>query len=423
MIIGKKYIVKTKERNYEGIFVNENETHFFLKLGSGYNVGIDKSKVLESTEAKNNNISKEGKDTKKKSLKKETSADVLILHTGGTIASKVDYKTGGVSSKFSPEEILALFPELDDIATIDSKLVSNMPSDDMNFTHYNELIKEIEDNHDKFKGIIITHGTDTLHYTSAALSFALKGINIPIVLVGSQRSSDRPSSDAAINLLNATYFVTKNIPGVFVCMHESIEKKNSLILEGVNVKKLHSSRRDAFKQVNSKPIASLDYKNDVFELHRKPFSNNLSNSDDTFLKYDEKLKIGLIHSRPNMFSKEFEIYQGFDGMILVGTGLGHFPITKFDDNTKENSEIFKSIQKLSKTIPTVMTTQTVSGRVNLNVYSPGRALKEAGVLGHNCNIIYETAYMKLAYLLSNFKEDVEKLYSENLVGELPNSLI
>lgn len=409
---GSFYSITSDSVTREGVFVNATSKYVFLKLNSGYNVGIAKSKIKKVNLLKEKPLSKQ---TEQVISKKTGNADVLILHTGGTIASKVDYSTGGVSDKFSPEEILALFPELSSLASIDSKLVSNMPSDDMNFSHYNTLIDEVKKNHTKFKGIIITHGTDTLHYTSAALRFALKNIPIPVVLVGSQRSSDRPSSDAAINLLNAVYFITKKIPGVFICMHKDIKSMECHILDGVNVKKMHSSRRDAFKQINSLPLATIDFKNDYFALEKSAPKPDLKVE---FLKYKDDLKIGMVHARPNMFSKELALYASFDGLVLAGTGLGHFPITQFDSATAENNKIFKAIIDLASKIPVAMTTQTVNGTVNLNVYSPGRKLKDAGVLGHNCNMCYETAYIKLAYLLSNHPLEVKELYSKDLQGEL-----
>lgn len=404
---GCKYSIESDFYNGDCVFINEDPDCYFFKLKSGYNVGIDKKKL---TKAK---LLEEVKP-KKEVPYKQGKADILILHTGGTIASKVDYSTGAVSDKFSPQEIISMFPELKSFGSINSKLISNMPSDDMNFNHYNVLIDEVLKHIDDVKGIIITHGTDTLHYTSCALSFALRGIKKPVVLVGSQRSSDRPSSDAANNLLNASYFIKKNKPGVFVCMHESISKEDCLIFKGVNLRKMHSSRRDAFKQINSSPYARVNFKEELFEE-----ISTLKEVDDfNPLKFNPKLRIGMISSRPNMYSEEFKLYEKFDGLVLQGTGFGHFPITKFDSNTSENQKIFESLQKLSKKIPVVMSAQTIHGRVNLNVYTPGRKLKALGILGHGFSMTPETSYIKLAFILSNYKNQVGEFYEKDFVGEL-----
>jgi glutamyl-tRNA(Gln) amidotransferase subunit D len=401
LINGAKYEFKSKNISSEGIFISENDNSYFFKQSSGYNIGVKKDSLLEAKKIEDK------KPEKKESSEKIKNPDILILHTGGTIASKVDYSTGAVSDKFSPKEILGLFPELKEFGVIDSKLISNMPSDDMNFHHYNILINEVKENYKNLKGIIITHGTDTLHYTSAALSYALKEIPIPVVLVGSQRSSDRPSSDAANNLLNAAYFIGKQKPGVFVCMHEDLKKEDCLILKGLNAKKMHSSARDAFKQINDVAFARVNFKQKLFKQlekeNNKPGKLEITN-------YNTKLKIGLIYARPNMFSKELEIYSDYDGLILVGTGLGHFPINKFDENTSENKKIYEAIEKLAKKMPVIMTTQTVHGAVNLNVYTPGRKLKKLGVLGHSSKLTAESAYIKLAWLLSNHKDKVKEMY-------------
>ena len=407
-----KYEFKSKNISSKGIFLSENEDSYFFKLSSGYNIGVNKKSLIEAKKIE------DPKPAAKETSSKIKNPDILILHTGGTIASKVDYSTGAVSDKFSPKEILGLFPELEIFGAFDSVLISNMPSDDMNFNHYNKLIEEVIKNQDKVKGIIITHGTDTIHFTSAALSFALKGIKIPVVLVGSQRSSDRPSSDAANNLLNAAYFVTKKVPGVYICMHEDLKKENCLILKGVNVKKLHSSARDAFKQINTNPLARINFKEDLYEELTK--KQKASKEEFTPKKFNPKINVGLIYSRPGMLSKELAVFkEGYDGLILAGTGLGHFPITKFDDHTTENKKIFEELETLSKKIPLVMTTQTVYGNVNLNVYTPGRKIKKLGILGHDNSLSVESAYIKLAFLLSNYKkEEVKELYSKSLVSEL-----
>jgi glutamyl-tRNA(Gln) amidotransferase subunit D len=467
---GDKYRVLLKDNSHhEGVFVFENDLFIYLKLASGYNIGISKEKIesferIESKEIerkeKNKSESKDKTDDKTKDSeeKKGTHAhnkegtEILILHTGGTIASKVDYSTGAVHAKFTPDEMLDLFPELRNIAKIDSKLVRNMWSDDMRFAHYNILAKEIEkalnNNPQTLKGVILTHGTDTLHYTASALSFIFEKISIPVVLVGSQRSSDRPSSDAALNLLSAAFFISKaedhNIKGVFICMHESNDDKVCVILPAQNIKKLHSSRRDAFKAVNGSAVARINFEHKEFDIvagqhfhakseeelkgkektieitKEKNKNDESKHSHKTVLKlFNPDIKVGIIRSRPNLYPEEFKVYEHFDGLILEGTGLGHFPIEEIDEETELNKQIFAEIKKIASKKVVAMTTQTVFGRVNLNVYSPGRMLKDTGILGHNLDMITETAYLKLAWLLSNYDiEETKKLYSENLRGEI-----
>jgi glutamyl-tRNA(Gln) amidotransferase subunit D len=403
MNIGDYIEVKTDSEVFKGILMPDSLSgNLILKLDSGYNIGIDKKKIKDKKVLKEA-IKKEAKISKVRFSKELPT--VLILHTGGTIASKVSYKTGGVIAKFSPEEILELFPEINSIANIKTKLISNIFSEDMSFKDYNKLALQIKRECKNVEGVIITHGTDTMHYTSAALSFMLDNLGFPVILVGSQRSSDRGSSDAALNLVCAAQFIVKsNYSGVAVCMHSSMNDENCYILPGLKVKKLHSSRRDAFKSINSKPIASvstdgrIDYI--VHDFAKKDKTKILEVS-----LLNKNLKIGILKVHPNMHYSEISKYKNFNGLIIEGTGLGHAPIN-------ENVKIYNALKSLK--IPIVMCTQTVFGRVNMNVYSTGRKLQEFIVSGRD--MTSETAFIKLAWLLSNKKD--YKLISSNLKGEI-----
>ena len=337
------------------------------------------------------------------------------MHTGGTIASKVDYKTGGVSTNFAPEDLISMFPVLKDLVNIETRLVRNMWSESIRFPHYNLLAKEVEKEIKKGKdGVIITHGTDTLAYSSAALSFILEDINIPVILVGAQRSSDRGSSDAGFNLIKAAKFIAEtDFVGVSVCMHENSSDDSCLLFSPCKIKKLHSSRRDAFKTINGSAIARISEHVEFFINHTKKGERKLK------LKLiNEKLKIGVLTIHPNMFASEIKAYSKFNGLIIEGTGLGHMPVDKIDNFTLENNKIYLEIKKLAKKIPVVMITQTIFGRVNMNVYEPGIKLQQAGVLGNLTDLTLESAFIKLAWLLSNEKKSLKKLWDENLRGEL-----
>ncbi|MCC7574899.1 Glu-tRNA(Gln) amidotransferase subunit GatD [Candidatus Woesearchaeota archaeon] len=420
LVIGAKYeFVLVDGIVRKGVLVSKDDDSVFLKLSSGYNEGIF---------LKNIRSFKKLSDSPRvlsKTCILESKPDILILHTGGTIASRVDYSTGAVTSLVSPEDLLGLYPELKKNHRIGSELISNMPSDDLNFSHYNLIAKKIFDSvkkYPKLKGIILTHGTDTLHYTSAALSFMLPNIPVPVLVVGSQRSSDRPSSDAYSNLLNAVHFISeKSFSGVFVCMHSSLDDPDSFVFRGVNVRKLHSSKRDAFKAVNALPVARVNFESRKIVMFFEPV---VSRDKFELFLFNDKIKVGWIRARPGLRPEEFDVYKKFDALVLEGTGLGHFPIGEFDDNTRINKKIFNKLSLLSKCVVLVMVTQTINGRVNLNVYSHGRKLKELGVLGHDFALSPETAYIKVAWLLSNFKkEEIKDLYDKDFVGECVNRLI
>ncbi|MFW5865730.1 MAG: Glu-tRNA(Gln) amidotransferase subunit GatD [Nanoarchaeota archaeon] len=416
--------VTTQHTSYEGILLPSESDFVVLKLDSGYNIGIDPKRIKEAKLIEKKSAS----NIPKASLKEQdkTLPEISILHTGGTIASKVDYKTGGVVARFSPEELLELFPELQDIARIDSKLIGNMHSDDFNFSHFNTIASEIHNRaKEGKKRFIVTSGTDFLHYLSAALSFMLKDLPVGVLVVGSQRSSDRGSSDAAMNLICATQFLaTTEFQGVGVCMHESTEDNNCLILPGTNIRKMHSSRRDAFKPINTIAYARVDYDKRVVELFRELPKRRIPALPDKidFIGKpgrEHKLRIGMIHSRPHLHPEEFNTYKNYDALVLVGSGLGHFPISKTEGIGPDNTKNKQKIAELAKKMPVVMSTQTIYGRVHLNVYSPARELKDAGVKGHLSTMTPETAYVKIAWLASNTtKTKAEELFMENMVGEL-----
>src|SRR3989338_2063085 len=270
---GDRVKVIASDEIREGILMpNEETDSVVIKIDNGYNIGIDRKrvkeiKVVEKYKAKEEAAKKEAK----KDFKKPS---ITILHTGGTIASKVNYEVGGVIAKFSPEELMEMFQELNKIANFDSKLIEQMFSEDMRFEHYKKIAsavkKEIQKNVD---GVIITHGTDTLGYSAAALAFMLENVNIPILLVGAQRSSDRGSSDAAINLICAAEFIAKSdFSGVAICMHEKMDDKISAIMPPCKTRKLHSSRRDAFKVVNDAVIAKVDYETKKIDFVGKDYA-------------------------------------------------------------------------------------------------------------------------------------------------------
>ncbi|MBT3416751.1 Glu-tRNA(Gln) amidotransferase subunit GatD [Candidatus Woesearchaeota archaeon] len=407
MKTGDHIEIKTSTRLVKGILMPDSISgKLVLKLSSGYNIGIDQKNI------KSKKILKKATKLVKKSTKIKQNKKlpkILILHTGGTIASKVSYETGGVIAKFKPEELLELIPELGNIANIETKLISNIFSEDMGFKDYNILAKEIKKAKD-YEGIIITHGTDTLHYTSAALSFMLENLGFPVILVGSQRSSDRGSSDAAINMICATQFIiNSDFAEVGICMHSSMDDGECAILPGLKSRKFHSSRRDAFQAVNGKPYALVNTKGKIKIVDNRFRKKQDSNTEANL--FNEKLKIGILRAHPNLNSKEISCFNGFDGMILEGTGLGHFPIN-------ENPQILKELKKLNKEMPLIMTSQTIFGRVNMDVYSTGRELQKIVLSGED--MLTEVAFIKLAYLLSK-KQDIA-LISENLKGEINNRI-
>jgi glutamyl-tRNA(Gln) amidotransferase subunit D len=392
----------------------------FLKLKSGYNVGLEEKKIFMIKKiSEGQKVAKPGTIEIKQnpSLPK-----ILILHTGGTIASRVNYETGGVFASFSPSDLLAMFPELMQKANFETKLIANIESENMRFVHYAKIAEEIKKTlGSKPMGIIIPHGTDTMAYTAAALAFMIQSPQIPILLVGAQRSSDRGSSDAAMNLSCAVDFITKtNFCGIGICMHENENDSACVILPPTKTRKMHSSRRDAFKAINAKPIARIEYKTGKIEFLEQNYLKK-GHELQTVFKTKMEEKTGLLKSTPALIPEQITFFakQKFQGLVLEGTGLGHLPILSRTGIEKTNAQNFKALQSLiKKGCIVVMTTQCIYGRVDMNVYSAGRELLKIGVL-EGKDMLPETALVKLAWLLGNFsKKQVPELFSKNLCGEI-----
>lgn len=400
------------EKPFNGTIIQEEEDTVVVKLDSGYNISARPGELKNIKEVK--------QETKKQEKVPEVKQDatlpkIAVLHTGGTIASKVDYETGSVISRYSAEELLALVPELKKHANITSRLLRNMWSEDMRFAHYNLLAEEVKKEVGNVAGIIITHGTDTMHYTSAALSFILENVPLPVVLVGAQRSSDRGSGDGALNLLAAVRYIKENNPGVTVCMHETSDDNNCVILPGTRCRKMHTSTRDAFKAINDTPVAKVT--RDSVEIFRK------TTASGTFAvrPMNDSIKTAIVKVHTNMRAEQFAWYKGYKGLVIEGTGIaGNAPINEIDKETKEHSKIAEALKALAKSGTLLCaTSQTIHGRLSMNVYTTGRKMQEIGIIGHMMDMTPETAYIKLSWLLSNYdKKDAKELYLKNLRGEI-----
>ena len=417
---GDKVKISTKKTTEEGILMpTPDENTVIIKLSNGYNLGFEKKDVQKIE------VLEERKETEveKEEIKKNPDLPTIsILHTGGTIASKVDYRTGGVVSKFSPEDLISMFPELSEIANIESELISQMWSDDFRFSHF-KLIAEAIEKHVKkdVKGIILGMGTDNLAVAAAALSFIIESSPIPIIIVGSQRSSDRGSSDAGMNLICATEFITKtDFCGVAICMHDSAEDNNCTILPATKTRKMHSSRRDAFKTVNDIPIAKINYQTRKINFLQKEYPKK---SKNLILKPEMEEKVGLLKIHVNMFPEQFEFFKDYKGLVLEGTGLGQTPGQVPNDLSEIHKKIYPAIKKvIDSGCVVVMTTQCLFGRVNMNVYDKGRDLLELGIIPGQ-DMLANTALVKLSWLLANYSsEETKKLINQNLRGELNEQL-
>lgn len=411
--VGDRIRVKKAERVYEGILMPRTElggpNHLVMKLDNGYNLGVKISKGVKLSRVEKGKIPKLGlppleikRDPKK--------PNVTIVGTGGTVACRVDYRTGAVYPAFTARELYSAVPELADLANIKTVAAASVFSENMTPALWvkigRAITKEINAGAD---GVVVAHGTDTMGYTAAALSFMLKDLFKPVMLVGSQRSSDRPSSDAALNLISAVAVAAQSdIAEVCVVMHGATDDDFCFIHSGTKVRKCHTSRRDTFQTINDIPIGVI--KGGRVTLFRKDYNRAKPKGR---VKLDGKFesKVALVKVFPNMQPNVIEglIKGGYKGIVLEGTGLGHTP-----------EFLYSGIKKAIKLgIPIVMTSQCIWGRVNMKVYSTGRDLLNLGVIPGE-DMLPETAYVKLMWTLGHTRklQEISKLMRTNLAGEI-----
>ena len=399
------------DQTFEGILIPRseygNEEHVVIKMRSGYNIGVQ---ITPSTR-----IEKIGEGAKPSfqppplPKQKVNLPQVAILSTGGTIASRVDYRTGGVRPALTANDLYSVVPELADIATIDTEILLSIFSENITPTHWAEIAKSVARHVENGKsGVIIAHGTDTLGYTAAALSFALQNLSVPVVVVGSQRSADRPSSDGATNLLAAVKAAaTAPFAGVFVAMHETVSDRGIVFHRGTKVRKCHTSRRDTFKSINTSPVARLE--DGKLTMLVKDYNGRDSNRK-LVLKPNFDEKVALVKFYPSMNPKVVEWYveNGFKGIVLEGTGLGHV-----------GSFLFPFIKKaVENDVIVAMTSQCIWGRLGMEVYYTGRDLLNLGVMPLE-DMLAETALVKLMWIFGQTKDtdEAKQLLKTNIAYE------
>ena len=398
----------TSELTFSGILMpryeSGDESHIVLKLKSGYNIGIEFEKIEKIEKIGQLEL---GVENSQMIEKNEKLPKILLLSTGGTIASKVDYRTGAVTPALSASELYEAVPEIAKIANVDAEVLFSEYSENLQPEHWLEIAKKVDSVADSdYTGIIIAHGTDTMHYSSAFLSFALSGFKKPITLVGSQRSSDRPSSDAALNLIAATKFlVNTKSKGVFVVMHQNESDDAIACHLGTRVRKNHTSKRSAFQTVGSEP-AFVMYENEILENMKNTFFKE--NEYNPRINLDTKVALIKYHPGFNPEIIDSLIKLEYRGIIFEGTGLGHVGRTMYDSikKAKENG-IFLG-----------MTSQCIDGRVSMTVYESGRDLLDMGIIPLE-NMIPEVALVKAMWVLGNCnsEDDIKNMMLENYSSE------
>lgn len=412
---GDRVKVKHNNETYTGIVSKDSTTKtLMLRLDNGYSLGIKLSKGTS--------IQVLGKTQKKKipNIKAEQNKNlpsVAIISTGGTIASSIDYKSGAVSPITKPEELLAKVPELTEIVNI-TKVSQpfSVFSEDMSPKEWQKLAKEVANElNNGNAGVIVTHGTDTLHYTAAALSFMLRHLSKPVAVVGGQRSSDRGSFDGALNLICGAHFAKSDIAEVAVVMHGTTEDNFCFVNRGTKVRKLHSSRRDAFRPVNELPFGRM-WKDGTLEVLNKNFNKRSDEKVIADTKFEEKVALIKFFPGADPDILKYFISKGYKGIIIEATGLGQVATNPVAKNKSWLPAIKAAI---NKKVFIGFSSQTIYGKVDPYVYSSARVLQDAGVVFLE-DMLSETALVKLGWVLGHTtkQDEVKKFMLLNIAGEI-----
>jgi len=405
-----------------------------IKLVNGYNLSFPLSYVEEFQVM--GEIPEVEEEQPEPLVQDESLPLVHLIHTGGTIASKVDYSTGAVTARFEPSELLQAVPELRSIARIRAVKLGNMWSDDIRPRHWNRMLKATEEAFaEGAVGVVITHGTDTLHLSAAAMAYGWSGEGGRppgrIVLTGSQRSPDRGSSDAAENLISAVFWAangpapTGYRDSSVVVAHASSSDGRCAVLPGCACRKYHSSRRDAFKPINQGPIAHVHLGHDGprIELEeRDPQDARIEAISPTM--FDDTVRIAQFISDGHLHSDMVNsaIGLGYDALLFHGTGLGHLPISDPQEDSPENTKLRVLLEDYCEGggIAAIVA-QTIHGPVHLDVYSKGRVQQSIGMIGNHSLCPPGSALVKLHFLLSRNKsrDYVSEGWGSDLLGENP----
>ncbi|MEA3329434.1 MAG: Glu-tRNA(Gln) amidotransferase subunit GatD [Nanoarchaeota archaeon] len=409
---GVKVKLHTRQGDFECVILESPSKEVVLvKLNSGYNIGLMEEDILDLKVIHEKKIVDEIKS--KVEVKKDL-PNIALVVTGGTISSRLDSKTGAVKWLTESDELLKFYPEILEIANIAKIEVPFMKaSEDMDCKDWTVIAETVANllNDSKIEGVIVTHGTDFLHYTAVALSFALENLNKPVVLTYSQRSSDRASSDARLNLQCAARVAVSDIAEVMLVGHGTIDDNFCLALPGTKVRKMHTSRRDTFRPINSRAIAK------VFQDKIEPFEkyNVRDNKKRVELKNKFSDKVALVKFYPGMKSEIFDYFlnEKYKGLVVELSGLGHL-------STKDSrNDLIAKIKKLvSKGVIVCGVAQTIYGKVDPLVYSNGRELEKTGMLFLG-DMLSETALVKLSWVLgdSNLRKNSKENMLRNFTGE------
>ncbi len=331
---------------------------------------------------------------------------VCLITTGGTISSVYDSETRALRPGLSVEELIERLPKgMGNIEVIQRELYQ-LDSANAQPHHWQTLastIKEVSEEIQDLTGIVVTHGTDTMTYSAAAVSFMVQDFGKPIVFTGSQIPATVPWSDGPRNLLDAIRVAA------FGDLGETCIVFNGEVHRATRAKKVRANSYDAFDSMDPSPIGLLARDIVLYEGRKK--------RDHTCIpRFDTRLddRVFLLKVFPGMPPQTLAriVDMGFHGIIVEGYGSGNIP-------TNENALTGGILQAIDQGCFVVVSSQCAFGQADLSIYEVGRAAMEVGAMSAH-DMTSEAALVKLAWVLGHTKESdrVKEMMGISYIGEM-----
>ncbi len=328
---------------------------------------------------------------------------ILLIATGGTIASSE--KGNGLAPSYDANALLKPIPEIHDLCSITGKLIMNIDSTNMHPRFWVDIAKTIYDHYHDYDGFVVTHGTDTMAYTAAGLSYMLQNIKKPVVLTGSQFSIEAVGTDAKQNIGDAIRFSLEDIAGVFIAF-------DGKIINGTRAMKIKTKSLDAFISVNYPYIANI--KHGKINYNTYVSKETYVNTGKEFIFHSSLCTdVFVLKLFPGMDPKIFDyVKKEYKGIVIESFGIGGIPF--------ENYNITGKVKELVDAgVAVVVTTQCLEEGIDLNVYEVGKELaKNQIIYAEDMNTEAIVAKLMLSLGKSNNINEVKKIMETPIMDDM-----